>query len=138
MRHRICFSYGDDEYLPIITILGANLKQKNLFFCESTTAIKNGSYTILHCEVIKENAVLILSTTDITDGSSVPETMSESIQMFITYDGAGFLRGFLYIKGIEYPILQYKTYMSMQIEKCAYDNITIIRLPNEFAGGNYF
>ena len=117
MNHRICFSYGDDEYLPIFTILGANLKQKNLFYCESTKTIKNGDYTIVSGRVI--NSI-------------------KPIEFFITYNNESFLRGFLYIKGKEYPILEHKVYASMQIESFAYDNISILRLPNSFAEGNYF
>jgi len=148
MNHRICFSYGDDEYLPVFTILGANLKQKNLFYCESTKTIKNGDYTIVSSRITEENLKPTYSTTNINYGSLVPQMCSakknkrlkddETINMLITYNETGFLRGFLYIKGKEYPILNYKTYVSMQIENFAYDNIAILRLPNNFAEGNYF
>lgn len=125
MRHRIVLSYGDDEHLPIFTCIGANLKEKNVFLCESTKIIETENHTIVRKTIIKEKAM------EVCYGSP-------PAQMFITYSETGFLRGFLYIKGKEYPILDYNVYCSMQIENWCYDNIAIIRLPNNFVEGNYF
>lgn len=114
MQHRIVLSYGDDEHLPIIAMIGCNLKEKNLCACVSKKSVKNGDYTIIH-------EALICQTKD--------------IDTFITYKDKEFVRGFLYIDGKEYPILHCYTYASLQIEQYCYDNIAGIRLPDDFALG---
>ena len=117
MEHKIVLSYGDDEHMPVLLSIGHNLKEKNIFHCKSKKIIKSGPYEIVRTEMQRED---------------------KSIYLIITYTAEGFVRGFLYIEEKEYPILRYSVYSSMQIEKFAYDNMAIVRLPNEFAAGNYF
>lgn len=111
MIRRIVLSYGSDEYLPIFTSIGHNLKEKNVFVCESAKIFKEGDYTVYYSKTTEE----------------------KKINIIITYSSTGFLRGFLYVDKKEYPILDYKGYGGLQIQEWCYDNIVGIRLPDEFA-----
>lgn len=117
MQHRSVLSYGDDEYLPVICMVGCNLKEKNLCTCMSKKTVKNGGYTI-----IREKAIC----------------QDKDVDIFLTYTDKGFVRGFLYVDGKEYPIVDYRVYASLQIEHYCYDNIAGIRLPDEFVLGGHF
>jgi hypothetical protein len=120
MKHRIILSYGDNEYLPMFTSLGHNLKEKNMFFWESKHIIKNGEYSIVISDLYKE------------------ESDEKKMNTVITYSDVGFVRGFLYVDGKEYPIEDYKAYANQQVEKFCYDNLFALRLPNSFSDGNHF
>jgi hypothetical protein len=112
MINRIIFSYGEDEHLPIISEVGSNLKEKNLFYFESINTVKNGDYKINRYAILTER---------------------KKMDMFLTYTDDKFIRGFLYVDGKEYAISEYKVYMSLQIEDYCYDGIAGIRLPNDFS-----
>ena len=110
MTRRIVLSYGSDEYLPIFTSIGHNLKEKNVFMFESEKIFIEGDYQVIR----------------------IKTTGEKQMNIIITYSSTGFLRGFLYTDKNEYPILDYKVYSSMQIENMCYDHIVGIRIPDDF------
>jgi hypothetical protein len=111
MKRRIVLSYGSDEYLPIFTSIGHNLKEKNVFLCEFEKIVIEGDYQVIR----------------------IKPTEEKKINIIVTHSSTGFIRGFLYVDEKEYPVLDCKVYSSMQIENMCYDNIVGIRLPDEFA-----
>ena len=56
MKRRIVLSYGEDEYLPLFTSIGHNLKEKNLFFLESKTIMQNGDYIVVISDLYKDES----------------------------------------------------------------------------------
>jgi hypothetical protein len=121
MRYPLVLSYEENEYLPMFTSIGHNLKEKNLFYCQSEKIIKNGDFTIVHGKIEQST------------------NAEKQIDLFLTYQNdKGFVRGFLYIDNKEYPVLQSNRYISLQIEKFCYDNILAICLPEDFDKGNHF
>jgi len=121
MKHRIVFSYEEEESLPILMSLPNHhkLKEKNTFIGETTKTVKNGKYFIVRTRIGYDET---------------ENQIHNKIDIFLTYTAdEGFLRGFVYNNGKEYPILDYKTYNSLQIEQFCYDKITAIRLPNDFS-----
>ena len=50
------------------------------------------------------------------------------VDLFLTHVEDKFVRGFLYYDNKEIPILDHRTYYSLQIEEFAYDNIAVVRL----------
>jgi hypothetical protein len=114
MKQRIVLSYGEDEYLPIFTSIGHNLKEKNLFFSESKTITQNGDYVIVISDLYKD------------------ENDEKKMNTVITYCETRFIRGFLYVNGKEYPMEDYRTYASQQIGNYCYDNLAAARLPDSF------
>jgi len=113
MRQRIILSYGEDEWLPVISQIGCNLKEKNLFFLEYINTVQNGDFKIVHSKLYKD------------------ENDAKKMDTFVTYSDKDFVRGVLYMDGKEYKIIRYNVYMSLQIENFCYDNITAIRLSEE-------
>lgn len=111
MTRRIVLNYGSDEYLPIFTSIGHNLKEKNVFLCEFEKIVIDENYQLIR----------------------IQNTGEKQINIIVTYSSAGFVRGFLYIDKKEYPVLDYKIYSSIQIENMCYDNIVGIRIPDDFA-----
>lgn len=79
MKQRIVLSYGEDEYLPIFTSIGDNLKEKNIFFSESKTITQNGDNVIVISDLYKD------------------ETDEKKMNTIITYCDCGFIRGFLHL-----------------------------------------
>jgi len=93
------------------------VKQKNQFYCEYKSPIKIGTFAFIHSTAIHQN---------------------KQLEFLVTHNNKKFVRGFLYIDGKEYPILEYNVYQSLQIENLCYDNIIAIRLSNEFAENCFF
>jgi len=118
MTHRIVLCYGGGEHVPIFAAIGHNLKEKNVFLCESENIIKG-----------EEHAVVCLTSTK--------ESQQKEMKLIITYSKTGFVRGFLYIDEKEYPILDYRMYESLQIGSLCYGNIAVARIPSEFGEGNH-
>lgn len=114
MKQRIVLSYGEDEYLPLFTSIGHNLKEKNLFFSESKTIMQNGEYIVVISDLYKD------------------ESDEKKMNTVITYCYTRFIRGFLYVNGKEYPMEDYRTYASQQIGNYCYDMLAAARLPNSF------
>lgn len=135
MSNNIILSYGDKEYLPIITSIGHNLKEKNLFSYKSKEIIDNGIYTILLYKTFYSSCGVVEQ--DIETSIENKTKKFKEINIVLTYLKNNFIRGFLYIDDKEYPINEYRRYYSLQIEKYSYDNVIGIRLPNNFIDGNY-
>jgi len=113
MTQRLLFSYAENEYLPIFTSIGHNLKEENV--CNSTidTILQNGLYKIIHLKTNHKNKEIELNITMIRDDNYYY-----------------FKHGFLYVDNKEIPVTDYKCYQSLQIEKYCYDNLNAVRIPN--------
>ena len=122
MKHRIIFSYQDDESLPLLVSIPNHhkLKQKNIFMTDSSNTVNNGKHMIVHKRIGYGE-------------DEIENQIGKKIDIFLTYtNDEGFLRGFLYINDKEYHVLDYKKYNSLQVENFCYDNIEVLRLPNYF------
>ena len=115
MWRRVVICYDDDEYLPLFTSFAHNLKETNVFCCEFEETSQNNNDTTYRASFYKND-----------DSEKIME-------MFTTYSNKQFVEGSLKIRGNEYNILDYKKYVSLQIDKYCYDNIIGIRLPASFA-----
>jgi hypothetical protein len=93
------------------------LKETNVFCCEFEETSQNNNDTTYRASFYK----------NINDDSE------KIMEMFTTYSNKQFVEGSLKIRGNEYNILDYKQYVSLQIDKYCYDNIIGIRLPASFA-----
>jgi hypothetical protein len=118
MKHRVVLCYGDGEHVPVWAAIGHNLKEKNVFLCDSKKIINGEEYFVV-CSKTTE------------------DSEKKDMKLLITYSKAGLVRGFLYIDEKEYPVLDYKVYESLQIEKYCYGNIAVVRVPDEFEQGNH-
>ena len=84
MSNRIVLSYEDNEYLPIFTSIGHNLKEKNTFLYEPKKIIDNGIYSI------------ILNNLKYDENN-------KNVKMHhicLTFSQNNFIRGFLYLDNI--------------------------------------
>jgi hypothetical protein len=113
MTQRLIFSYAENEYLPIFTSIGHNLKEENLCNCTIDTILQNGLYKIIHLKTNYKNKEIELNI-----------TMKRDDNYYY------FTRGFLYVDNKEIPVTDYKCYQSLQIEKYCYDNLNVARIPN--------
>jgi hypothetical protein len=109
---KIIFSYGEDEYLPLILSIGHNLKKKNICDGNITIIFNNNFYEIINIKTIHND---------------------KSIEMNITFsiknNSFYFTRGFLYVDKKEVLITDFKSYSSLQIEDICHDNISVIKIP---------
>lgn len=105
MQERIVFSFGEDEYLPIITATGHGLKEKNVFICNSELLVNIKNYYVTHKKIIEKE-----------------------MHIFLTYGNKNLIRGFLYFNGKECEIIDHRKYESLQIGEFCYGNINVIRL----------
>jgi hypothetical protein len=117
MTQRLVFSYAENEYLPLFTSIGHNLKEENLCNCIINTILQNELYKIIHIKTNHKNKEIELNITFRKDDNYY-----------------NFIRGFLYVDNKEISITDYKCYQSMQIKKYCYDNLNAVRLPNNIFG----
>jgi len=116
-KHRIVFSYGDDDHFPVLLGWGHNLKEKNMCFCDSSINEQT------------DEQIVVKKTMNIHD---------VDIEILIKYafyfDDAGekkskYSSAKLIAVDKEYDIPLYGSYYSLQIEQYCYDNIHVVRLP---------
>jgi len=112
-EHFLVFSYGKDEHVPIFSCVGSNLKTRNVCKCE-TQLVDN------------TDPLMIVSKKTTMDGKEI----NMKIIYNYTDDCARFKEGTLSIDGKEYPISMCATFSSLQIEEWCYDNIDVVRLPD--------
>jgi hypothetical protein len=110
----VILSFEKDEHVPIFLSYSHNLKNKNLAFYDSQLVYRSDSHSIIKREgVINDKKITIIYTFYYVNG----------------YEE--FLRGFLYVNDKEYLISSVTAYASLQIEECCYDNITLVKIPDE-------
>ena len=107
VQQRIVLSFNEDEFLPTFISIGHNLKEKNLYMTEAEMILDNPNHYIMHKKFMKGE---------------------KRVDLFLTHVEDKFVRGFLYYDNKEIPILDHRTYYSLQIEEFAYDNIAVVRL----------
>jgi len=111
---RVVFSYGENEYLPLICDIGHNLKEENICMAQVIE------------EKIDELTITIKMRVCIKN---------KNIEIFSKYlNNDNFWRfseGFLEIDNKKIPIHDYRRYASLQIDGWCYDNIDGIRLQSD-------
>ena len=99
-----------------------NPNREIVFRCKSTLLLGSSKYKIIHKKLVSKY-------TDTTRN----EPLDINIDIFLTCkdenDRDRLVRGYLYLKGKEYPILEYDLFSSLQIGKWCYDNIAICTMP---------
>jgi len=107
----VVFSYGENEYLPLICTIGHNLKEEN----------------VCVAEVIEEKIDELTRTLKMR-----ARIKNKNIEIFSKYQNDGtfwkFSEGFLDLGKKKIPINNYRRYASLQIDGWCYDNIDGIRL----------
>jgi hypothetical protein len=116
-KHRIVFSYGDDNHFPIMLGWGHNLKEKNMCMCDSSI-IEQTDETI----VVKKT--MNIHDMDIELLVKYEVSFNNAGKKESKYSSAKLVAG-----NKEYNIPLYGSYLSLQIEKYCYDNIDVVRLP---------
>jgi hypothetical protein len=110
-NQRVVFSYGENEYLPLICVIGHNLKEENVCIAE----------------VIEEKIDELTRTLKMRACIK-----NKNIEIFSKYLNDGnfwrFSEGFLDLDKKKIPINNYRRYASLQIDGWCYDNIDGIRL----------
>ena len=112
LLQKLVFSYDEDEYLPLILSVGHNLKEKNICNGNVTNVFNNNFFRITNIKTFHNNKLIEMNLT-----FSIKDNYFH------------FIRGFLYVDEKEIPINNFKSYVSLQIEKFCYDNISVIRIP---------
>jgi hypothetical protein len=124
-RHRIVFSYGDDDHFPIMLGWGHNLKEKNMCTCDSSiTEQTDEEITVKKTMNIHDTDIAILVKYSVSFNDSGEKRSKYSSAKLVAADK-------------EYDIPLYGTYNSLQIEQCCYDNITVVRLPCNIFSSSY-
>jgi len=121
-KHRIVFSYGDNDHFPVMLGWGHNLKEKNMCFCDSSITEKTDEQiTVKKTMNIHDMDIEILIKYEFYFNDSGEKKSKYSSAKLVASDK-------------EYDILLYGSYLSLQIEQVCYDNIDVARLPcNIFA-----
>ena len=77
MKQKIVISFDKDEHLPILIDFAHNLKEENIFLCDSELLVNMPNYNVIHKKIlINEN----------------------EMHIFLTNSARNFIRGFLYFK----------------------------------------
>ena len=107
MLQRVVLSWGNDEHLPVLLDIGHNLKEENLYDCESNLLMNSEDYFIIQRQFLHND---------------------KEVNMFLTHYKDRLSRGFLYYNNKEFNVIDHKTYCTLQIGKFCYDNINVVRL----------
>lgn len=116
-KHRIVFSYGDDDHFPVMLGWGHNLKEKNMCFCDSSITEQND-------ETIVVKKTMNIHDTDIELLINYEFYFNDAGEKKSKYSSAK-----LMVDDKIYNIPLYGSYYSLQIEEYCYDNIDVVRLP---------
>jgi len=116
-KHRIVFSYGDDDHFPVMLGWGHNLKEKNMCMCDS-------SITEQTDETIVVKKTMNIHDMDIEILIKYAVSFNDAGEKESKYSSAKLVAG-----NKEYNIPLYGSYLSLQIEQYCYDNIAVVRLP---------
>jgi hypothetical protein len=106
---RILFSYGDDEYLPVIIGYGHNLKEENM--CEG--------------EFIK-----IENSAEKTKYKINTHYKGKELNIFLTYSMKELTDCHIILDDAKIPVKDYRVYRSLQIGNFCCDNVHVFRLNN--------
>jgi hypothetical protein len=100
----IILSFDADEYMPLFLAIGHNLKEKNIYKCTTTMPLSSHNIYVIHkkCDVL---------------------------DLFLTYNNSTLLRGFVYTKNGEIPVLDCRSFESLQIGEFCYGNVCVVKLP---------
>ena len=107
MLQRVVLSWALDEHLPILLDIGHNLKEENLYDCESNLLMNSEDYFIIHRQFLHND---------------------KEVNMFFTHYKDRLSRGFLYYNNKEFNVVVHRTYCTLQIGKFCYNNINVVRL----------
>ena len=113
VRHRIVFSYEQDEHMPVLLGWSHGLKEKNLFMCSSLIVSENEDDLIIKKTITKENIDIIMT---------------------MLYRNNRFYSGKILYNNEEFEIKYINMYYSLQIGSYCYDNIGVIKL--DYESGN--
>lgn len=108
VQQRIILSFGEDEYLPILITIGHNLKEENMYMADIEMILNMPNYYIFSKKFLYKDL---------------------KVNIFLTHSDQDFIRGFLYYNNKEIPVLDHRTYASLQLGQYAYDNISVLKLP---------
>lgn len=109
----LVFSYGDDEHVPVYTCFGSKLKTKNV--CKSISNV-----------VDKAESVWVVEKKTVFNEKEIVIRLRYNIEN----DYYDFLDGTLTVNEREHPVLLCRSFYSLQIEEWCYDNIDVVRVPN--------
>jgi hypothetical protein len=107
MLQRVVLSWGNDEHLPVLLDIGHNLKEENLYDCESNMLMSSQDYFMIHRTFLYNNM---------------------QVNMFLTHYKDRLIHGFFYYNNKEFKVIDHRTYRTLQIGEFCYDNINIVRL----------
>jgi hypothetical protein len=108
--HPIVFCYDENEYMPYLLGYGHNLKEKNLFICNSSILSESEDNLIIKKTITKEDITMTIK---------------------LLYKNNIFDSGTITYNNEEYEIKYINMYYSLQIELYCYDNIGVIKLDSE-------
>jgi hypothetical protein len=109
---RVLFSYGDDEYLPVLLGFGHNLKEENL--CEGE---------LIELESAETSKKYKIET----------QYRNKNTQIFLTYENTELIDCHIKLDDNKVHIKDYRVYCSLQIGDYCYDNIHAFRIPENIS-----
>ena len=106
---RVLFSYGSDEYLPVLLGYGHNLKEENL--CKGE---------LIELESDETNKKYKIET----------QCKNKNAEIFLTYTNEKLVDCHVKLEDSKLPIRDYRRYWSLQIGEYCYDDVHVFRLEN--------
>jgi hypothetical protein len=132
IKHPIVFYYTENEHMPFLLGYGHNLKEKNLFICNSSIVSESEDDLIVKKTISKEDinmTITILYKNNRFHNGSI--TVSSESKLEIPSDYTSSSLNPTYNNNQEYKIMDINMYHSLQIESYCYDNIGVIKLDYE-------
>jgi len=108
----LVFSYGDDEFMPVLLGYSHNLKEKNLTQC---------TFRILS----EDDQTLVVQRSG--------KLFEKDVELKVTLEKTGngydrFCSGLMTMDNKDFVVQNYATYSSLQIGNYCYDRIAVVRL----------